>query len=528
MDLTNDDGDNRFFSVERDVIADEAGGDLVNDPPAKLLRFVRWLYGDEFEELEQLGLRYSQSIIARSESELLGMSSPRFAFRATFGSRGFVNIRRRRKMYDAIKASPDKNLVLHLLASGDPDRQSEANWIADCLLTKPDRLSDYEVLTCSFAEDYGEPALGEVTPFVTHVDFGGGLCAQAACFIALGLAHCERIYGIAEITSQATLNRHSEIKGAFRVRGLSPPQIEQFLKDQSDFGVSAQRQGAEIGKPNDTQRVAAAMRCYLANKMPVIPLVSLSRMLGRTEPDEPQCDGFIDCGAEDVKEHDYGYLPVGHAADPQTDINLCHSVVLVGYGNDGFVIHDPASFPYLTCSDEQLLNIRPRKPIIHRAGEGENQREVKRYFFQAISVTPADVCLSLLRRNYASQGGVDGLFSRIELELTGFGELDFYCPSQGDPGWSRGRIHLMQWDAQASAFRSKRDPEFKLPERIDARLKDLRSRVFWMHEVDLFDPKQGNVVPTLWFWDATASNADFSPLVYAMTNGQMHERTNSE
>ena len=121
--------------------------------------------------------------------------------------------------------------------------------------------------------------------FVTHVDFGGGLCAQAACFVALGLANSDRILGIAEITSQAMLNQQSGVAGSFRVRGLTLCQIEGFLKNQEPSGVTAQRQGIETGKPSSVERVATAMRTYLSNKMPVIPMVSLSRMLGIPDGD---------------------------------------------------------------------------------------------------------------------------------------------------------------------------------------------------------------------------------------------------
>ena len=189
-----------MFSIKTNQVQLEAGDDIMSPSSprdGKLFRFADWLYGnrDQQFEFDKITIRMAPSIITRSEIELLGLSSPRFAFRANFGSHGFVTIRRRIIIEARIRiAHRSANYLGNLFPK---EKDPDSPWIADCLLRIPDRFRDFHVISCDLRSDYGEDLLDSdsqgLVPFVTHVLFGGGLCAQAACFMALCLVQSEQI-----------------------------------------------------------------------------------------------------------------------------------------------------------------------------------------------------------------------------------------------------------------------------------------------------------------------------------------------
>ena len=127
---------------------------------------------------------------------------------------------------------------------------------------------------------------------------------------------------------------------------------------------------------------------------------------------------IIQLGAEGYKPGNYRYIPVGfEPEDPKEDPAYSHSIVIVGFSNNSFILNDPASFPFVECSDEELVNIsgfshrESRSEIEARTREvlpdipkSELDEELKlgprRRYFQCFSVCPQNMRLPLLRDDY--------------------------------------------------------------------------------------------------------------------------------
>ena len=94
------------------MIEEEVGEDvyLPGDNSKKLALFEYWLYG----RVSEIDPRLAPSIIARSEAELLGISSPRFAIRVHLQQGSFANIRRRRVTSRQIRMTYDEVLADNL------------------------------------------------------------------------------------------------------------------------------------------------------------------------------------------------------------------------------------------------------------------------------------------------------------------------------------------------------------------------------------------------------------------------------
>jgi hypothetical protein len=586
-----------MFRVNVESVMQESGEDIIafRGGQGRLALLADYLYGDEataldFSTLHQ-DIRLSPSIIVRSESELLGISSPRFAFRAYLGNFGFVTIRRRRcthdrildlhgkeeYIYDLIPRSGRGSDVAEVLREWTEEDADNNNWIADSLLAIPRRWTtdSWRVITCNLSRDFGEDYSDSLVPFVTHVQFGGGLCAQAACFMVLCLLEHSKILGISEITYEAARwvqgaspsdelvpaatsdQRVNPVQNLLRIRGLTPTQIKGFFDVQSN--LSAQQQFQSITDPNGKAKICRALRVYVKNNIPVIQIVSLARMLGHgVEAPAP-----ILTLADHVDHTNYNQIPMGVRRGIDLSEDASHCVVIIGCSDTQFLINDPATFPFIPCTDVQIVNIcpprgrddeeseqsLPRDKSVnrdHAADVDAWRRDVrlKRLaeksdipsvpkpdeqlpnLFQAISVTPVGVVLPLLHIGKQEDGRStsarsqswaehSGLFAMIDDELQSgecSGLLDFHTV--------RGRsispscsgelylVHVRKGDAGRSEDMLL-SPHPKWGEvRCDPKLAvpNLSSGVYWVHHTRVKAVSKSNGVTdvqAIFFWDAS-------------------------
>jgi hypothetical protein len=229
--------------------------------------------------------RFAPSIISRSEAELFSISLPRFAIRVFLSEDqgSFVNARRtaefadqartwgKRRGDDVTDATrlkgvtplgrrqmlPDSRLRLARTCPGWILHSNSC--IGDSILATPTRFSlKYKVLERNLGRLYGEkdaegkPLRG--TPYIRHIPLsGGGLCAQAVCFMAtlLQYEHATGVFGIAEITKLAFDPKLREIP----ITGLGVPAIKSYF---ANVGLATASQLA--GSGDDFKR---ALQAYL-------------------------------------------------------------------------------------------------------------------------------------------------------------------------------------------------------------------------------------------------------------------------
>lgn len=538
-----------MFVVEDIQVAEDVGSDVL-DPlnrHGKLVHFADWLYGDALRPFDpnEITIRVAPSIIARSESELLGISSPRFAFRAYLGVNGFVSIRRRKCIERHMQAAHGTSeFALDLIDSAADVR---CNWIADCLLTPPERFRGFSILTCDLSKDYGETCseLTSLVPFVTHADFGGGLCAQAACFMALCLSPCQQILGISEITSEAM--RHKSVDdpvedpNSFRVRGLSAYRINSFFNSCKKYGIGSQLQHCSLNAKNASSRICTAVRTYLKNRVPVLQLVSLARMLGINVPTEDAFPPVITCSDRATDYEKRFRLPVGYNPPDTKFGRASHCVLVVGCSDKHFIINDPATFPFLQCSEEQLIAICAYdlqseaegpsydlddvtlEPVVDRKlaqplAKASPPLLAAPSLFVAISVTDSDVLLPLLDPGREPVVNQDnhlaryGLFTAINSTLydgskSGLKLADPLCLAS-----NLGEIYLatLNRSGTLSSSREGLPSDFSCAEAV--KLKQLAPGKFWVHHVPVLQGsdvassfnfnENAELLDSLWFWDA--------------------------
>lgn len=350
-------------------------------------------------------VRRAQSIITRSEAELFGISAPRYATRLYLKNGGFINCRRLEQFIanapgktpkewgsrypddkiDKENRNQDLKPIQHPICSMIGDIVSRQSCVADCLLAEPERLAKYHIRyvgedsveTARLFDIYTEPKpenFGETpyTPYVKAIDFGGGLCAQAVCFMATTnlSKYATSLCGLSEITAYAHPNECLELS----LSGLTPAKMQRYF-NRVELNLSEQipDQGlrAELTK-HQKQELATALRCYLRSQMPVIFPVDCRKMASL-----PVSSKSIYTNNAKV---------VSPSSFPQ---DAAHAIILVGYSHpkDLFVFHDPFAFPYMMAEISELAVVGCRRGVA-------DQRSQDNGVF--MPVTPLPVRLPLM------------------------------------------------------------------------------------------------------------------------------------
>lgn len=386
-------GDLQTTSVSRSLAQQEVGhvddgpfffGEKPRCPYHGLLEFEAWLYRDWLENSPDLRswstirFRLAPSIITRSESELFGLSSPRFALRAVLrDGTSFVNVRRNSILANEMSDVADEQWQL---AMPLPDIIGHSTCIADGLLAPSDRvLSRFNVLTVELGRAYGEERPIEGTPFVRLMPLGGGLCAQASCFMATLLCHdyVSRLVAIAEITAQA----RRAIAGIDFV-GLSDDEMLSYFREVGLSSYAENEAAPDCGYAKWIEMPAGrrslqAISAYVASGLPVLLFCDLGRLAGHP--------------TSEISPDQSVYAQLPREPGISGPNGQRHCVVVVGVSNDGqpsFLLNDPATLPFLEAKFEQLFDARQYKDVEPRTGLRDR--------FSFISVLPRDVRLPLL------------------------------------------------------------------------------------------------------------------------------------
>jgi hypothetical protein len=333
------------------------------------------------------GVRFAPSIITRSESLLLGLS-PRFAYRFSFSQiPGFVNCRRLRTLINFAETSEhivwsnsntqaiSKLPKIREILSGDGEHH--AHCIADCFLSPPAYLENgkkFEILTTALNVAYGECLHGDLgkfgqfflgTPYVRHVDLGGGVCAESACFVATTLLqrYARGIYGLAEITAFA----HKKASPNLCISGLSLEAIIQYFDSVNLRAIQQMPLPWAINKPILEQKrylaFASAVKAYLSSKMPVILPVEMARLAGYVRGS----DGKF----KHVHKHNV-YSSGVHRFTPDSKEFTrsplhSHQLILVGCSKDNdlnnleIIFHDPGVMPFMKTTARLLASVGRHK-----------------------------------------------------------------------------------------------------------------------------------------------------------------------
>ncbi len=306
-----------------------------------------------------LRFRIAPSIIIRSEAELLGINTPRFALRASLQDDqhrplGFVNLRRLKTFRDAVA----RRLSLHSGHELLDSLEHRVMCLADGVFDPRTAYPEYTVIVARLASLYGEESPDRGVPFVTHFPIGGGLCAQAICFQATLLRYqdAKSVFGVSEITLLASDERTAGNDGPspaastyLNFSGLKPSQIAAFFNHATvGLGTTVQRlyypqrSGPQTEAATEKSRFArwrAALLAFLGSAIPVIVPVDAARMAAAFGEDFP-----------------VGMLPRYPAHTPSI-----HCVLAVGFhrGRNEVLLNDPSTFPLLNCKLEDLFRMMP-------------------------------------------------------------------------------------------------------------------------------------------------------------------------
>lgn len=316
--------------------------------------------------------RLAPSIVTRSELSLFGLSAPRFAVRIFPSRGGFINCRRL-AVLQSMLSDPDRqiwtsryesqtllpeqrNPVLGECATDNPDLAellSAQKCVADCLLPVPTRLKarnptfvsvNVQKLLLAYGEHHAAGELPLLLPFTQTVSLGGGLCAQAASFMATTILcqYAKSAYGVAEITALA----HARACRELSLGGLTPRAMADYFT-RVNLRLSEQcvsRLPMCVAASSSPTRIFSAIRCYIASGMPVILPVTIAQLSTRRN------------GENSVYEKNRLKL---RNADAHGDEN--HVVVLVGFSHAGdeplFVFHDSATLPYLQIRASEMQTL---------------------------------------------------------------------------------------------------------------------------------------------------------------------------
>lgn len=217
-------------------------------------------------------------------------------------------------------------------------------------------------------------------PFVESLEFAGGLCSQAVCYMATAilLPFASAVYGLGEITALA-----QPIQAEIPLRGLDSIEMSHYF---AQVGLRFTEQAAEFPElqgddalPLERRRRASlsqALRAYLGSDIPIIFPTDVRRLATTRF----RCGSSA--GLSIYKRN--GWL----TKTEFPDAGNAHSIILVGYRpggarpatvfrdqfesenghqearmlsederEDEYVFHDPAVSPYLLMSLSELMEV---------------------------------------------------------------------------------------------------------------------------------------------------------------------------
>ena len=337
--------------------------------PSKMSELWSDLYPGIDEQI--LEYRYAPSIIVRGECEILGRSYPRFAVRVTIPGIGFVNFRRKQCLLKSFSENKDDESAIFRRAiykifsdfRNGPEENFRA-YFADCLLVPPSTpdFQEYHFITADLWDAYGESELAKslnnrsVVPFMHHIRLGGGMCAQAACFIVSLLYQQEirGIYGIPEITEIS--QQHKSKATCLDFGGLHAVEVRDYFRHPF-VGLHAfierfdqeKEHGCLPHSSPAMKKIAFALRSYVLSGVPVILPVNIE-ILRHLETSQSSRSGE----SESLENYD--------------ESRANHCVVVSGVGKkdtSSFIITDPARLPFIRCTINDLCNA---SQITHRDG----------------------------------------------------------------------------------------------------------------------------------------------------------------
>ena len=462
-------------------ISHETASDEIGPRFDFCVRLAKWLY----PENPPLTFRLAPSISTRSEAELIGVSSPRFAVRGYLdgGNGGFLNIRRLEKLAkSAALARGHWPTVLwsRLFQRSKPkpmtakelyEKLRKGACIADSLLLPPKRYRNDYFVTCELGLAYGEGKKIYGVPFMQHFGLGGGLCAQASCFMAVAALSdfAKALPTLAEITRLASNEDHSTDKPIV-LEGLAQQSQMNALRSKA-IGLWASRQVPRLDSRDWT---AKAMRSYILSGFPLIVSVDLGRLFGVRPDGHHIGDSVMKKNGVFIKE-----LPKGRQD---------HSVLIVGCKatkEDVFYFNDPATHPFIEITLDELYNTR--RYNVERNG-------LVPYDF--ISVTPEPVRLSLI----GERRGPSGLME-IAFKCQTKGHYDYNEFQQCRAGSYRpGLFRLVNFASSSIGDELEFLPEDSV-EFVIKSMKDEDAKWIWIQEWD--SPEAvGEDARSIWLWNA--------------------------
>ena len=547
-----------FWIKNEQVVAECCSGILPEDSEiereGRLDLFRRWLFKPANEEIpfDEIKFRLAPSIIIRSEAELFGVSSPRFAIRAYLTENSFVNIRRnlvlRKMIGETIKnATVREDLIKDL-------EQHDFAWAADSLLEIPKRfvlcpefaqvhsvLSEhptseggYKFLVSNLGNEFGEKFDGPLVPFATHISVGGGLCAQASCFMSLCLTECKQVLGISEITKLAWAESETATSstvqsvhpdGVVPIHGLNSERIASFFSKE-EIGLEAQLQTI-VGKKGVFPFIKLAIQTYVANQIPLNVITSISRMLGWHDW---QADPIIRLNGFEMDDNDRSRLPIG-LPDKRIEKlgekqgNDHHCVVIVGASNNKVCINDPATFPFLEVDFGQLIEARAYLP---KHGEEEIGAESAAEMcavdpaefasnelapFRMISVTPSSVKAPLLDFVMKKRGDdsesitLPGSTGVMKKAFDTQQEERSLMGQEGEIVPMLGRYYLVHKRSGSTGEVRLDSKRSGLPDFDRSLLTGIVDDWYWVQEVE-HPISKGEKRQMLWFWRASAEEGE--------------------
>lgn len=315
----------------------------------------------------EMTFRSAPSITIRSEAELFGINMPRFGYRAMIHQDkknphedeilAAVNIRRIESFIKSVGERLEVSAQVEFLSK----LKSKCSFLADSIIGIPpwtkETGTEYDILTTNLAPWYAESSPMEATSFVTHFPVGGGMCAQAVCFMVSSLLHehARGVYGVAEVTSLANERQPAGFEPSekpdkeeqlefLNFSGLNVRSLLRYF-EHPEVGLSARA----ASDTDDYDQVFASEKSFGTY---------LTHFLEQGAP------VIVVCDIKKLKQTVYKKLPyqVGQQTDIQNSPEL-HSLLVVGkkkrtaVGEDPreYLVHDPATFPYFPMSAADIF-----------------------------------------------------------------------------------------------------------------------------------------------------------------------------